>query len=122
MCDRIETDRRTLVKALLTAQALLPTAQASGRSPSEGNDAAGNLIIQSGLGFVPHTHDLLIPHAVLRVPPRQGVKLVSTVALFHAHDVVLTREQLIVVSQGGTITAIGGSHSFVIALANAKSP
>ena len=31
---------------------------------------------------------------------------------------VLTQEQLIIVNQGGTVTKIGGSHVFVIALAD----
>jgi hypothetical protein len=40
-------------------------------------------------------------------------------SLFHTHDVVLSQEQLIAVNQGGTVTAFGGSHTFVIALGNA---
>ena len=104
--------------AILTVQCLPLLACASGDSPIDGNAAAENLIVHSGPGKVPHTHDLLIPYAVLNAPPPQGVKLESTRALFHTHDVVLTQEQLIVVSQGGTVSAIGGSHLFVIS----KSP
>jgi hypothetical protein len=114
-------DRRGFIKgvgvAVLTVQCLPLVACTSGNSPSDGNDAAENLIIHSSPGFVPHTHDLRIPYAVLNAPPLEGVELESTRALFHTHDVVLTREQLIVVSQGGTVTAIGGSHHFVIELA-----
>jgi hypothetical protein len=40
-------------------------------------------------------------------------------SLFHTHDVALSQEQLIAVSHGGTVTAFGGSHTFVIALGNA---
>ena len=115
-------DRREFIEgvggAILTAQLLPLIAHAS---PSDGNEAAENLIIHSGRGFVPHTHDLLIPYAVLNSPPLQGVKLESTRALFHTHDVVLTQEQLNVVNHGGTVTAIGGSHLFVIALADAPT-
>ena len=54
--------------------------------------------------------------AVQVLPPR-GVKLESTRALFHTHEVELTQEQLVTVNQGGAVTKIGGSHLFVIALA-----
>lgn len=114
-------DRRTFIEgvgvAVLTVQMLPLIANCSGSSPTEGNEDADNLIIHSGPGFVPHVHDLLIPYAVLRAPPLEGVKLESTRALFHTHELVLTHEQLIVVSQGGTVTEKGGSHLFVIALA-----
>jgi len=115
-------DRRRFINgvgvALLTVQVLPWIAHASA-SPSDGNIAAENLIIHSGPGFVPHTHDLLVPYALLKVPPREGVKLESTMSLFHTHDVVLSQEQLIAVNHGGTVTAFGGSHTFVIALGNA---
>ena len=123
MSDHSENgmDRRRFINgvgvALLTVQVLPWIAHASA-SPSDGNIAAENLIIHSGPGFVPHTHDLLVPYALLKAPPREGVKLESTMSLFHTHDVVLTQEQLIVVNHGGTVTAVGGSHSFVIALAD----
>ena len=111
-------DRRRFIQG--AGVAILTVACASGDSRGDGNQAAENLIIHSGPGKVPHTHDLLIPYAVLNVPPLQGVKLESTRALFHTHDVVLSQEQLILVKQGGTVTEIGGSHLFVIALAPAK--
>lgn len=126
MIDRsqFKTDRRGFIKggvgvALLTVQCWPSIAQASASSSSTGAESAENLIIRSGPGFVPHTHDLLIPYAVLRTPPLQGARLESTRALFHTHEVVLTMEQLSVVNRGGTITVTGGSHTFVIALANA---
>jgi hypothetical protein len=65
-------------------------ALASGHSPSDGNEAADNLIIRSSSGFVPHVHDLLIPYALFNAPPPQGVELKSTQAMFHAHNVVLS--------------------------------
>ena len=117
-------DRREFIKgvgvAVLTVQCLPLIAHASGISPSDGNEAADNLIIHSGPGAIPHTHDLLIPYAVLNAPPLQGVVLNSTRALFHTHNVVLTQEQLIIVNQGGTVTEKGGSHLFVIALADRR--
>lgn len=122
--NEIKAGRRKFIKsvgevgvALLTMQLLPSIARASGSSPRRGTST--NLIIRSGPGFVPHTHDLLIPYAVLQTPPPRGVKLQSTTALFHAHDVVLTMEQLMAVGRGGTINAAGGSHTFVIALAQA---
>lgn len=124
MSDHSENgmDRRRFINgvgvAILTAQVLPWIAHASA-SPSDGNTAAENLIIHSGPGFVPHTHDLLVPYALLKAPPREGVKLESTMSLFHTHDVVLSHEQLIAVNHGETVTAIGGSHTFVIALGNA---
>ncbi len=118
-----DVDRRRFIKgvgvAVLTVQCLPLIACASGTSASDGNEGADNLIIHSGRGFVPHTHDLLIPYAVLKAPPLQGVRLESTRALFHTHILVLSQEQLLIVNQGGTATTIGGSHLFVIALANA---
>jgi hypothetical protein len=115
-------DRRRFVNgvgvALLTAQ-VFPWIAHTSASPSDGKIAAENLIIHSGPGFVPHTHDLLVPYALLKAPPREGVKLESTMSLFHTHDVVLSQEQLIAVNKRGTVTAIGGSHTFVIALGNA---
>jgi len=59
----------------------------------------------------------LIPYAVLKAPPRQGVELTTTRALFHRHTIVLTQEQLILVNQGGMVTQKASSHLFVIALA-----
>ena len=118
-------DRREFIQgvgvAVLTVQCLPLMAHASGDSAGDGNEAADNLIIHSGPGRIPHVHDLLIPYAVLNAPPLQGVEFESTRALFHTHDVVLTQEQLIIVNHGGTVTAIGGSHRFVIALDDALS-
>ena len=119
--EAIAWDRRTFIKgvgfAVLTVQCLPLIAQASGNSLSDGNEAADNLIIHSSSGFVPHVHDLLIPYAVLHAPPLQGVELKTTQALFHAHKVVLTQKELIMVNQGGTVTQKASSHLFVIALA-----
>lgn len=103
--------------AVLTVQGLPSIAHASGRSPSDGNQAADDLIVHSSSGFVPHVHDLLIPHTLLTAPPRQGVELTTTQALFHRHKVVLTQNDLVVVNQGGTVTQKASSHLFVITLA-----
>jgi hypothetical protein len=71
--SEIRTDRRGFIKgvggAFLTVQSLSSMAHASGSSPS-----AASLTIRSGSGFVPHTHDLLIPYAVLHAPPSRGVR------------------------------------------------
>lgn len=123
MGDRRDTarDRRSFIigtgAALLAIQCLPSLAHTSEGLPLGG--AAGSLIIRSGSGFVPHTHDLLIPYAILRTPPSQGVKLVSTSSFLHTHEVALTQAQLIAVSRGGTVAVPGGSHTFVIALARA---
>jgi hypothetical protein len=120
--EEATADRRRFVKgvgvAVLTLQILPLIACASGNAPSDGNETADDLIIHSSSGFVSHVHDLLIPYAVLKAPPRQGVELKTTQALFHRHTVMLTREQLIVVNQGGRVTQKASSHLFVIALAS----
>jgi len=117
----IALDRRKFIKgvgfAVLTAQCLSLIACASGNSPSDGNQAADNLIIHSSAGTFSHVHDLLIPYAVLNAPPLQGVELKTTQAMFHMHQVVLTQEQLITVKHGGTVNQKAGSHLFAIALA-----
>jgi hypothetical protein len=119
--EAIALDRREFMKgvgfAVLTVQCLPLIAHASGNSPSDSTEAADNLIIHSSSGFVPHVHDLLIPYAVLKAPPLQGVELKTTQALFHAHKMMLTQKELITVNQGGAVTQKASSHLFVIALA-----
>jgi hypothetical protein len=55
--ESIAIDRRQFVKgvgfAVLTVQCLPLIAHASGPSPSDGKEAADNLIIHSSSGFVP---------------------------------------------------------------------
>jgi len=102
----------------LTVQFLPLIAHASGNPPGDGNNAADNLIIHFGPGLFSHVHDLLIPYAVLKTPPAQGVELKTTQAMFHRHSVALTQEQLRAVNRGGTVTGKASSHVFVIALAN----
>jgi hypothetical protein len=120
MFRKIGTDRRGFIKdaglALLTVQWLPAIAHASESAPGDSKNSAQNLIIRSGQGFVPHTHDLWIPYAVLRAPPVQGVTLTSTKARGHTHEVVLSHDQLADVNRGGTVAVKGGSHTFVIAL------
>lgn len=123
--EAIAVDRRQCFKrdgvAILTVQCLPLIAHASGNSPSDSKETADDLIIRSGPGLIPHVHDLLIPHAILRTPPLQGVELETTQALLHRHSIALTRDQLIIVNQGGTVTQKASSHIFVIALANRRS-
>ena len=114
----IALDRRTFVKgagfAVLTVQCLSLMSCASAKSQSYVNQAADNLIIHSSGGFPAHVHDLLIPYAVLKAPPLQGVELKTTQAMLHAHKVVLTQTDLITVNEGKTVTAKAGSHIFLI--------
>jgi hypothetical protein len=118
--EAIALDRRMFIKgagiAVLTVQCLPLIAHASGSPPNDGQNV-DNLIIRSGPGLFHHVHDLLVPYTVLKAPPRQGVKLKTTEALLHQHNIVLTREELVIVSQGGTVTQKASSHLFVIALA-----
>ena len=119
--ESIALSRRGFVKgvgfAVLTVQCLPLIANVSGRSPHDGGEDADNLLIHLTPGFISHVHDLLIPYAVLRKPPADGVQLETTEALFHRHPVRLTREQLATVNRGGTVTGKASSHRFVIALA-----
>jgi len=121
----IGTGRRGFIKkaglVLLTVQLLPSIARASEGSPGADADPAHNLIIRSGQGFVPHTHDLWIPYALLRTPPAEGVVLISTKSRDHTHPVALSHDELAAVNQGGTVSVKGGSHTFVIAIAQAVS-
>jgi hypothetical protein len=122
--EAIASERRKFMKAVgiavLTVQCLPLIAQASEDPPTGGKKTADNLIIQSGPGLFSHVHDLLIPYTVLKAPPLQGVKLTTTEAVFHRHNIALTREQLIIVNQGGIVTQKASSHLFVIALAKGQ--
>src|SRR5262249_2874912 len=120
--EDISADRRKFLKgvglAVLTVQFLPLIAHASGDSAGDGNDAANNLSIPFTPGLLSHVHDLLIPYAVLKTPPADGVELQTPRAMLHRHTVKLTREQLLTVSRGGSVTGKASSHRFVIALAN----
>ena len=120
----LASGRRRFIKAVgiavLTVQCLPLMAQASANPPSDGKKTADSLVIQSGPGAFSHVHDLLIPYAVLKAPPLEGIKLTTTEAVFHQHNIALTREQLISVNQGGTVTQKASSHLFVIALAKGQ--
>lgn len=114
----LKTNRRGFIKdvalVLLTVPFLPSNAGASEPSPGA---PPGTLIIHSGPGFVPHTHDLWIPYAILRAPPPEGVKLTSTLSRGHTHEVALSHQDLAAVNRGGTVSVKGGSHTFVIAMA-----
>jgi hypothetical protein len=118
--EAIALDRRKFFKgvgiAVLTVQILPLITCASGNSPSGGSESADNLIVHSGPGFMSHVHDLLVPYAVLKAPPLQGVALRTSEAMLHTHNVGLTKEQLMIVNQGGTVTKKASSHLFVIKL------
>jgi len=120
--DASAFDRRQFVKgvgvAVLTVQFLPLIAHASGNSPGDGNEAADGLTIHFSPGLMSHVHDLLIPYAVLKTPPAQGVELKTTQALWHRHTVALTQEQLTIVNRGGAVTGKASSHAYVMKLAN----
>ena len=113
--DAIAADRRQFVKqlgfAVLTVQVFPSLVQAE-TDPPNGDD---HLTIHSGPGAFGHVHELLVPYAVLSEPPREGVKLISSKAFLHTHDVALTQQELLTVNQGGTVTKASSSHRFVIA-------
>ena len=112
-------DRRRVVRgigvAVLAVQCMPSFAQTSG-TPGEAGGAKNDLLFHSSPGFAGHSHDLLIPYAVLDEPPAEGVKLESTNSLFHTHSIALTREQLIDVRRGGTVRVPASSHTFLLAL------
>lgn len=120
-----EADRRGFLAGtglvLLSALALPAIAWVSEASPPDGPAPADTLVIRSGPGFVPHTHNLWIPYALLRSPPATGVTLISRPARGHTHQVALSRADLVAVDRGGTVSVNGGSHTFVIATARAIS-
>jgi hypothetical protein len=112
-------DRRKLITGVgvaFLAVRYLPSCSRTVESASEKNRSAENLLIHSSRGFVGHSHDLLIPYAVLNAPPLEGIRLESTPGLFHTHSVALTREQLVNVRREGTVTVVASSHTFLISL------
>ncbi|MEP7076884.1 MAG: hypothetical protein ABI878_13840 [Acidobacteriota bacterium] len=118
---RVEFDRRTFLQglgiAVLAVQSLALIGCESGNPPIDDKMKAENLIMQSSPGKFDHVHDLLIPYTLLRTPPSEGVKLLSTKSFFHRHEVELTQEELTTVNLGGSVTRKASSHLFVIALA-----
>ena len=124
--ETVSLDRRQFLNqlgiAVLTVQCLPANALDSGDWHQGTTGAPDGLLIHSGPGAFSHEHDLLIPMAVIKAPPRQGVQLTSSKALFHRHPISLTQEELTTVSQGGTVVQKASSHVFVIALAKQSSP
>jgi len=118
--DLLAPERRAFMQqiglAVLTLHCLPLAAQISGHPTGDGKEAVDNLIIHSSPGLFHHVHDLLVPYAVLKEPPLQGVELATTEAMLHRHNIVLTREELIAVNRGGTVTRKASSHLLVIAL------
>jgi hypothetical protein len=121
--ETIATDRRKFVTSLgmavLTVRILPLIANDGTPSPSDGKTAE-DLVIHSGAGAFGHVHDLVIPYALLTAPPREGVRLTSSKALLHTHEITLTREELVIVNTGKTITKKSSSHVFVIALSQSE--
>jgi hypothetical protein len=124
--ETVSLGRRQFLNQLgvvvLTVQCLSANALDSGdwhRVTAEGLD---DLLIHSSPGAFSHTHDLLIPIAVIKTPPRQGVQLTSSKAFLHQHAISLTQQELTSVSQGGTVVQKASSHVFVIALAKQSRP
>jgi len=117
----VDCDRRTFLRglglAVLAVQSLALIGCESGDPPIDDKMAVDNLIMKSSPGAFDHVHDLLIPYALLRIPPSEGVKLLSTKSFFHRHEIALTQEELTTVNQGGSVTRKASSHLFVIALA-----
>jgi hypothetical protein len=117
----VECDRRTFLRgfglAVLSVQSLILIGCESKDPPIDDKKIVDNLIIQSSPGAFDHAHTLLIPYALLRTPPSEGVKLMSTKTFFHRHEIELTQEDLTSVSQGGSVTFKASSHLFIIALA-----
>lgn len=118
----IECDRRTFLQglgfAVLAVQALALMGCESGDPPLTEKTRDNNLVLQSSPGKFDHVHELVIPYALLQTPPSEGVKLLSSKAFFHHHEIALTQEDLNTVNQGGTVTRKASSHLFVIALAS----
>jgi hypothetical protein len=112
-------DRRRFLGALgvavLSVECLPAIVLASGDA-NQGGVADDPVVIHSGPGAFSHVHDLLIPYALLRTPPRAGVVLTSTKALLHRHAITLTQRELMTVGRGGTVIQRASSHTFVIAL------
>ncbi len=119
--------RRDFLKALgfaiLTLE-VLPT-QAHSFSPDHDDPenlptiAGDQLVINSGLGFIPHRHDLLIPMDLLTNPPAEGVQLKTTLIAFHYHVVELNQQQLFDIQNGNEVDlrdSTVGEHMFKIYL------
>jgi hypothetical protein len=121
ICETVSPDRRRFLKqlgvAVLTVQCVSASALDSNDWHQGTMGAPDGLLIHSGPGAFSHVHDLLIPMAVIDMPPRQGVRLTSSKALLHRHTISLTQKELTTVSQGGTVIQKASSHAFVIALA-----
>jgi hypothetical protein len=119
--ETVSLDRRQFLGqlgiAVLTVKCLPANALDSGAWHQGTTGAPDDLLIHSSPGAFSHEHDLLIPMAVIKTPPRQGVQLTSSKALLHRHPISLTQKELTTVNQGGTVVQKASSHVFLIALA-----
>src|SRR5436190_18026059 len=113
----VKCDRRIFLQglgfAVLAVQSLALIGCESGDPQIDDRKAVDNLIMKSSPGAFDHVHDLLIPYVLLRTPPSEGVKLMSTKSFFHRHEISLTQEELTTVNQGGSVTRKASSHVFV---------
>src|SRR5262245_23297813 len=111
-------DRRRFLSQLGVVVLTIRCLSANALDSGDWNDGApDDLLIHSGPGAFSHEHDLLIPMAVIKTPPPEGIRLTSTKALLHRHSIALTQKELAAVSDGGTVVQKASSHVFVIALA-----
>lgn len=124
--DTVSLDRRQFLNqlgvAVLTVRCLSVKALDSEKWHRGTTGAYDDLLIHSGPGAFSHEHELLIPMAVIKTPPREGVQLTSSKAFLHRHPISLTQKELSSVSQGGTVVQKASSHVFVIALAKQSHP
>ncbi len=100
---------KTLGVSVVTLQVipvLLKKASAQMNSP-EFNCGAELNILSGPSAYAPlpgHFHYLNIETAIFKNPPTQGVKIMTSIAYLHQHQVILSQEQLLKVAQGDTIT------------------
>jgi hypothetical protein len=124
--EPVSQDRRQFLNqlgiAVLTVKCLSANALDSGDWLEGSTGAPDDLLIHSSPGAFSHEHDLLIPMAVIKTPPRQGIQLMSSKALLHRHPIALTQKELATVGQGRTVVQKASSHVFVIALAKHSHP
>ena len=121
--DSKTSRRRQFLKLLgyaaLSVQILPLTGGASEAETPPADSLAVTSSRNSKLGrWAYHSHVLYVPLQLFRAPPRQGVTLSTTWTFLHAHEVALTRAQLVTVARGGMVQVndSGGAHTFSIEL------
>jgi hypothetical protein len=56
-----------------------------------------------------HTHTVVINKADIDNPPTAGITLTTSSVSYHSHSFVMTRDQLLAVGSGTTVTVDSGS-------------